>query len=1274
VTRSDQRWMSRGVVAVVVVLNAIVLAPELDIARIDLNDSVFHYTIAHRLTERLSAGQPVLDFWMPEWSFGYPVVREYQPLAHWLVALAHFATFRQFPFDALFAFVRWLLLAIFPLSAYAACRWMGMRSMTAASVALLSPLIASPNLYGLEYGSYVWRGNGLFTQLVAMHLFVLTIGAGCRAIRGRRGVSVASLLLALTFLSHYIYGYMAAATLVLIAALPAADPPPRRRLVRLGWIAALSFALAAFQILPMLGDGAFINRSRWEPAWKWDSFGLAQVLGLTASGNLLDAYRLPALSLLSLIGAIAVVRRRRAPEEGFAETFALAGALLWLFLFCGRATWGPLFTAIGLSSAAQIHRFIGGAQWFLLILAGFGLTRLWAWPGERRWRYPRFAAVVLVALALLPAILERARFLREGTEWGRVNLNAYASNRDALDRTIAAARAMGGRSYPGLAAGWGPQLRVGYVPLYAFLSEAHVPAVAFLYHAMALPADIMVRFDETRPEHYRLFDVRSIVADAARALPAFLRPVASQGPFRILQPPAAGAFDLVQAPQSVYVDGRTFYDINDAWLQSRWPAAGAHLLLDYESRTPADARPRLAALDALQQLPPPAACGSVTAETSDGEIHRADLVAGANCYALFKSTYHPNWQATIDGAPRPVVMLSPGFVGVRVPPGRHRIELRYVPGRGKIVLLFLALPLLFVSVVAEKRGAVVAVERRLESLPIRWTRDAAYALILAALLLPVIAPVAGRVQPNGHDALEYLPRVVEFHENIRHGILLPRWAPDLSSGQGQPLFLFNPPLFYYLSEAFYLAGLGFVAAMNAACVLLVIAAAASMFLLGRWFFGAAGGLLAALAYVYAPYFLSDLYVRTAFAEFSAFPFYPLALYGFARHAAERRLRDLLIGVVAYAMVWFAHSPAAALFSPLLGAWIVFLAWRARSGRLFATHAAAVVLALSLAACIWLPGVAEAKETHAEWLTTGPLKYTNHYLFPAQFFSARWGYGVSVPGDQDGMPFGLGWAELLIAAVAVVFLVRSGDARWKEWAIFFAGAAFALCFLMTHRAHAVWDALPQLQYVAFPWRLLAPVTCCIALLVSAIALVIARLPERWRTAALTACAAAIVLTGVKHAEPVGYLSLDPELWTPPQIAARGVVPATFDTFEPRWVAERPVFRGQGVLVTRGSATVATTARTPVRLDVAVRAASEADLELPIAYFPGWRVRLDGVEQPTDNLSPTGKMRLTVGAGEHRVEATFGRTPLRVIADVVSAAAALLILVVALRPVVARRRRR
>ncbi|HEX2120913.1 MAG TPA: hypothetical protein VHL59_04655, partial [Thermoanaerobaculia bacterium] len=738
------------------------------------------------------------------------------------------------------------------------------------------------------------------------------------------------------------------------------------------------------------------------------------------------------------------------------------------------------------------------------------------------------------------------------------------------------------------------------------------------------------------------------------------------GAFRVHRAPASGVFDLVHVPGLVYVDRNTYYGVSDAWLQSGWVAAREHLLLDYEQKIPTASASRLPDLAALERAPAPHDCGTVAAEERRGETHRAEMdVTSERCFALFKMTYHPRWRARVDGALQTPVMLTPGFIGIPLTRGRHAIEMEYEGSFAKLVLLFAAIPLFLGSFFAERKGLLRRLEDRCDAVRVRWwSADVRYALLVAILILPAAVPYVSSLQPAGHDALQYLPRVTEFHENIRHGILLPRWAPNLSGGQGQPLFLLNPPLFYYTTELFYLAGLAFVPAMNAACVLFILGAAATMFLLGRWYFGPAGGAIAAIAYVYAPYFLVDLYVRTAWAEFSAFPFFPLAIYGFARHAESRRGTHLLIGLSAYAAIWYAHTPAALLFSPLLGAFLLFSAWRARDIRLLLLQGGAATLAFLLAAAVWLPSLIESAYTHASRLTEGPLHFASHFVVPHQFFSNAWGYGLSLPGDQDGMPFSLGWAHLAIAAVAAVLIARSSPEHWKQWVAFFGIAVFVQCFLMTQRAHALWEAVPQLHYVAFPWRLLAPTAFCLALLTAAIALAFRELPAKWRPVAFAAVIAALVFPALKHTQPHSYLSLDPLHWTPRQIAARAVVAGTFDTFEPRWIETRPAYNGGAIEVNGGNASARVTRRTPIRLEATVIASSPAELELPLSHFPGWRVRIDGTEVPLDLPSPSGRIRISIGAGSHQLEASFERTPVRWAADAISLAALLFTLGVTL----------
>jgi hypothetical protein len=219
--------------------------------------------------------------------------------------------------------------------------------------------------------------------------------------------------------------------------------------------------------------------------------------------------------------------------------------------------------------------------------------------------------------------------------------------------------------------------------------------------------------------------------------------------------------------------------------------------------------------------------------------------------------------------------------------------------------------------------------------------------------------------------------------------------------------------------------------------------------------------------------------------------------------------------------------------------------------------------------------------------------------------------------------------------------------------------------MTERSHQLWDAIPQLQYVAFPWRLLAPVCFCLALLAAAIVLALPRLDTGWQRLAYAAVIATIVLSALAHATPASYLSLDPALWTPQQIATRGAVAGTFEVFEPRWVNERPAYTGGAIAVQRGTCTASVTSRRPTSLTATVQATTDCTLELPIAYFPGWRISIDDLDATQEPPSPTGRMRITVGPGQHTVEAELVRTPIRWAADITSLMA-LLIGVALLRP--------
>ncbi len=144
-------------------------------------------------------------------------------------------------------------------------------------------------------------------------------------------------------------------------------------------------------------------------------------------------------------------------------------------------------------------------------------------------------------------------------------------------------------------------------------------------------------------------------------------------------------------------------------------------------------------------------------------------------------------------------------------------------------------------------------------------------------MLPLFAP---GYFIKAHDARHSIFFLVEFDRSFSEGALWPMWGPDHAVGFGYPTFLLYAPLAFYVGEAFHLLGLGFAAATKATWALGFLLGAAGTYRLSRRWFSPAVALVAGLAFTYAPYHLSQIYVRAALAEFMAFAWLPWAVLAF----------------------------------------------------------------------------------------------------------------------------------------------------------------------------------------------------------------------------------------------------------------------------------------------------------------------------------------------------------------------------------------------------------
>jgi uncharacterized membrane protein len=1260
-----ERWLGPLLLACAVAWSAVGTAPELWIGRVPVNDLVFHRAAAERLGTSLAAGEPFLEPWVSEWSLGYPVWRTYQPLGHLVGALVLWLARPLADPATAFAALLYLLVATFPLSVYAGARLLGLSRSAAGLAALLvfaSSSTGDPGRYGLGYGSVLWRGSGLYTQIVALHLLALALGATARALDTRGRPAVASLLVALASLAHIVFGYVAFLSAGLLALVGPADQRSRR-VVRLAAVGALALVLLAFFLVPLFEGREIVNHSRWEDPRKWDSYGAPFVLGELASGRLLDAGRWPVLTVLVGLGAVVALLSR-----GDALARRLLGLfVLWLGLFFGRDTWGHMLLLFGLPPTFHLHRLQAAFELSAVLLAGFGTTRLVALLAARDRRLG-VAGGLAVALSLLPVGYERARYLGDNALWGEANLVACEKERPDLEASLAEVRAVlsrgPGRVSAGPASSWGGEFKVGDVPVYAVLTREHLDQVSFLYHAMSKPSDVMVLRDEGDPAHDVAFGVRAVVAPAGRPMPPHLRPRAVHGRFAVYEASPEGYFGLVDVGGHYTGPPSTRHEPSAAWVESPLLRRGIVVSLDPGERPgPAIAR--------WEALPPPSPeqllpRGRILRESKAGETYQAEVGLDRPCYVFVKMTWSPDLVATVDGRREPLVHVTPGFGAVAVPAGQHGVVVSYQPGPLKPLLLVLGVALFLWGSRALRSARVAEAETRLAAGLASAGRRLATPRVAVTAMLAVCAVVAlrplfrGRLV-SGHDAAEYPPRLVEMGRLVGEGHLPPVWAPDLGAGHGQPLFEFAPPLVYAAALPLRAIGLGLADSLQLALAGLFTLGAVAVYRVGRRLEASRPAALGgALAWLLSPYVALDLFVRTAYAEAAAVAVLPLALLGTLRAVDRCTPWRLALGAAAVALVPLAHNgiallavPALALVAGLGGAAAIAGEGagqsRSATARLgpVAAGGATIVLGLGLAAYFWLPALLEKGLVHTDRLRE-VLRWDGHFASTAQLLWSRWGHGLSVPGPRDGMSFALGPAHLALALLGLRFAARGPDPRRRAFAISFAAVAATGAWLATAWAGPVWTRVEALQYLAYPWRALALPGLCLPLLA---VFAFDGVGPRTRGAFV----AALVLLNLPHTEPRGYLRFDDEYYSPRSIASRGLNTTTLEEYEPRWVESRPPYDPRGlVAVTGGPLEVVDVQRGAARQEYVVRSPSDAVVETSTFYYPGWAVTVDGVPTEVSPVPVRGTMRLALPAGEHRVVLALGHTGVRRLGLVVTQA--------------------
>ncbi len=546
------------------------------------------------------------------------------------------------------------------------------------------------------------------------------------------------LLLAATFASHLAFGYIAILSAVLIPI--SFIKPPRLeifpKLKNLSWkkrrnfirqktrqeiskffqtyfilllIFAFTFILLSYWFVPLITQATFHAKSFWDSPWKWNSYGLRFVIDEFFNGGLLDHDRFPMFTLLTLAGFFVSAYKFTKKYRFFTLLFPF-----WFILYMGRPTLGPLLKFLPLSAEIHLHRFINGFHLAPLFLAPIGLawltksaTNLFR-PSIKKIASPTIL-IVLVALICFPIYRQTYRYLN----YNKILIKA--ANKE-LDQDLKDFKNLvnklkslpSGRLYVGKTGNWGRNQRAGPTPLYMALNTQGFETLGFLPETWSLNSDTEQFFDETRPEHYNLYNLRYVVAPDWFKVD-FFKSIDQFGKYYLYEVETSGYFDLVRSRQTVLLAKKNIINPVHYWQFTDLVKNKEHpTLVLTGSNLRSFVGQEIKFLDTVNYQKegsvlnlfanPPFFTPSQTPQSKISEEKTSPTSYQAiisvpdpceNCYGLFKMTYHPNWQVLIDGKKSEKVILFPAFLGFPLTPGDHQVKVVYQPHLTKIPLLFI---------------------------------------------------------------------------------------------------------------------------------------------------------------------------------------------------------------------------------------------------------------------------------------------------------------------------------------------------------------------------------------------------------------------------------------------------------------------------------------------------------------------------------------------------------------------------------------------------------
>jgi hypothetical protein len=520
-------------------------------------------------------------------------------------------------------------------------------------------------------------------------------------------------------------------------------------------------------------------------------------------------------------------------------------------------------------------------------------------------------------------------------------------------------------------------------------------------------------------------------------------------------------------------------------------------------------------------------------------------------------------------------------------------------------------------------------------------------LSIAAAAFAVEIPFFFLGTPSGHDVEFHLYSWLEVLAQWKQGIVYPRWAALAHFGYGEPRFIFYPLASWTVGAALS-AIFPWVVVSDIYIWLVLVAAGVSMFLLARQWLDCRDATFAAVLYAVNPYHLVIVYWRSAFAELLAAALLPLLLLLLLRRDEKRGI--VWLGLV-LAASWLVNAPAAVMMHYSMAVLIVVTAWQRRSARILLTGSIAVVLGAALAAFYLFPAIYEQRWVNIAQAVSAGSRPLDNFIFVH-----------TEDAEHDAFNRVISWVAVaeIVLTMAAAWAARQWRSRNRElWHSLVIWAAVCTV-LMLPVTNLLWDFLPKMRFMQFPWRW----SLCLGIPFTLfIVLGVRRWPVRLALYLATLC---VIAFGWHHFQ-APWWDTRADLREMQDNMATGAGYEGTDEYTP--AGADPSALNSAVDKTTRRVTVDGPAHAAIRVsdwraerkEFTAEVSAADNLALHLFNYPAWRVEVNGRMVQASAREGTGEMLVPVEAGANRVQIIFVRTWDRTVGAWVSMVAVVFVLV-------------